>query len=400
VKTLDTLRFAATALTQHRRRTLLSLTGVVIGVVAVVSLTALGEGARRYVTDQFASLGSGLLIVMPGRNETTGGFPGVVGAPNDLTLEDVRAVQRRIPQLLRVVPIALSTADVSYLERGRQVMVIGTTPEFRHVRDLRVLSGRFLPAGDWERGAPVVVIGRKVAHELFGQANAVGEPIRVGGWRMRVVGVLAGQGTQMGLNMDEVVLVPVATGLRMANRTSLSRAMLEVHSLADMEAVKSRVIDVVIERHDEEDVTVITQEAVLSSLSSILQVLTLVVAGIAAISLTVAGIGIMNVMLVSVSERTSEVGLLKALGATRRQILLIFLLEAVLLSTAGGAIGLALGWALVELGTTLYPAVPASPPAWAVGAVIGVSFGTGTLFGVLPAWRAARLDPVSALQGR
>jgi len=372
----------------------------VIGVVAVVSLTALGEGARRYVTDQFASLGSGLLIVMPGKNETTGGFPGVMGAPNDLTLDDVRTIERRVQQVVRAVPVTLSTADIAHQERSRQVMVIGTTPDFRHVRDLRMLGGRFLPEGDWERGAPVVVLGRVVARELFGEANAVGEPIRVGGWRMRVLGVLAGQGTQMGLNLDEVVLVPVATGLRMANRTSLSRAMIEVHSLADLDAVKRRVLDVVAERHDEEDITVITQEAVLSSLSSILQVLTLVVAGIAAISLTVAGVGIMNVMLVSVSERTSEVGLLKALGATRRQILLIFLLEAVLLSTAGGAIGLALGWALVEAGTALYPAVPASPPTWAVGAVIGVSFGTGTLFGVLPAWRAARLDPVSALQGR
>ena len=143
----------------------------------------------------------------------------------------------------------------------------------------------------------------------------------------------------------------------------------------------------------------ITQESMMSSLSSILEMLTLVVAGIAAISLTVAGIGIMNVMLVSVSERTHEVGLLKALGATRRQILLIFLLEAVLLSVAGGLVGLATGWLAVEVGTALYPAVPASPPLWAVYAVIGVSFGTGTLFGVLPAWRAARLDPVAALQG-
>jgi putative ABC transport system permease protein len=192
----------------------------------------------------------------------------------------------------------------------------------------------------------------------------------------------------------------VATALRMANRSSLSRVMLEVHPGADLDVTRRRAIDLMIERHDdEEDVTVITQEAVLSSLSAILRVLTLVVAGIAAISLSVAGIGIMNVMLVSVSERSQEVGLMKALGATRRQILLIFLIEAVLLSITGGLVGLATGWLLVAIGTTLYPAVPASPPLWAVWAVIGVSFGTGTLFGVLPAWRAAQLDPVSALQG-
>jgi len=185
----------------------------------------------------------------------------------------------------------------------------------------------------------------------------------------------------------------------MSNRDSLMRIILELLPQADVELTKRRVLDIMIDRHDEEDVTIVTQEAVLSSLSSILQVLTLVVAGIAAISLSVAGIGIMNVMLVSVSERTEEVGLLKALGATRRQILLIFLLEAILLSAAGGLLGLGVGFLLIEIGTALYPAVPAAPPVWAVVAVIGVSLGTGTLFGVLPAWRAARLDPVSALTG-
>ena len=395
----DLLRFALHALTQHRRRTQLSLLGVVIGVVAVVSLTALGEGARRFVTDQFASLGSSVLIVMPGRNETTGGIPFMGGVPNDLTLEDARTIERLIPAVQRIVPISGSTADVSLEERSRQAMVIGSTPDFRRVRDLQMLSGNFLPGGDVERGAPIVVLGRTIARELFEEQQPVGRPVRVGGSRMRVVGVLASRGVQMGLNLDDAVFVPVATGLRMANRTSLTRLLLEIRPGADMEVAKRRVIDLLDDRHGEKDVTVITQEAMMDSLSSILQVLTLVVAGIAAISLTVAGIGIMNVMLVSVSERTAEVGLLKALGATRRQILLIFLLEAVLLSVAGGMVGLAVGWGLVEIGTALYPAVPASPPLWAIYAVIGVSFGTGTLFGVLPAWRAARLDPVSSLQG-
>lgn len=395
----DLMRFAVNALAQHRRRTLLSLLGVVIGVVAVVSLTALGEGARRFVSDQFASLGSDVLVVMPGRNETTGGIPFMGGVPNDLTLEDAQAIVRQLPAVQRSVPISASTADVSRKQRSRQALVIGSTPDFRRVRDLHLLSGSFLPDRDVERGAPIVVLGRKIARELFEEAQPVGRAVRIGGSRLRVIGVLAGRGVQMGLNLDDAVMVPVATGLRMANRASLTRLVLEIRPGADMDAVKQQVIDLLDDRHGEKDITVITQEAMMESLSSILQVLTMVVAGIAAISLTVAGIGIMNVMLVSVSERTSEVGLLKALGATRRQILLIFLLEAVLLSVAGGILGLASGWLVVEIGTTLYPAVPASPPLWAVYAVIGVSFATGTLFGVLPAWRASRLDPVSALQG-
>jgi putative ABC transport system permease protein len=396
----DLIRLAVFALAQHRRRTALSLLGVSIGIIAVITLTALGEGARTYVEDQFAALGSNLLIVMPGKNETTGGFPGAGGAPNDLTLDDALAIARNVPGIERIVPMSMSTANVSRRERSRQVMVIGSTADFRRIRDLHITRGRFLPEADLDRGAPVAVLGRKLARELFGQENPVGQAIRVGSWRMRVIGVLAARGTQMGLNIDDTLVVPVATGLRMANRQSLSRILLELKPQSDAELAKRRVIDLMIERHDEEDITCLTQDAVMSSLSGILRVLTSVVVGIAAISLSVAGIGIMNVMLVSVSERTPEVGLLKALGATRRQILALFLVESVLLSTAGGVVGLAVGWLLVEVVVTLYPAIPASPPIWAVASVLGVSLLTGTVFGVLPAWRAARLDPVEALAAR
>ena len=397
---LDLIRFAAFALGQHRRRTLLSLLGVSIGIIAVITLTALGEGATRYIEDQFSALGSNLLIVMPGKNETTGGFPGVGGVPNDLTLADARALARDIPGVTRIVPMSMSTADVAYRERSRQATVVGSTAAFRRARELRVVRGRFLPEADLERGSPVAVLGRDLARELFQEENPVGQAIRVAGWRMRVLGVLAARGTQMGLDIDDALVVPVATALRMANRQSLSRVLLELRPQADAELAKQRVIALMIERHEEEDITCLTQEAVMSSLSAILRTLTAVVVGIAAISLTVAGIGIMNVMLVSVSERTSEVGLLKALGATRRQILAVFLVESVLLSLAGGAVGLATGWLLVEIVVTLYPAIPASPPIWAVVAVLGVSLLTGTVFGVVPAWRAARLDPVAALAAR
>jgi len=396
----DVVRFAAEALGQHRRRSALSLLGVSIGIIAVITLTALGEGARRFVTDQFSALGTGLLIVMPGRNETTGGFPGGGGVPNDLTLNDAITLARSVPGVLQMVPMAMTSAPISHQERSRQVMVIGSTADFRLVRELRVTSGRFLPPGDVESFPPVVVIGRKVARELFGEEDPVGRRVRVGDWRMRVLGVLAARGTQMGLDMDEAVMVPVAAGLRMSNQSSLMRILLKLGPHANLDTAKQRVIEIITDRHGEEDITCLTQEAVLSSLTSILRALTLVVVAIAAISLTVAGVGIMNVMLVSVSERTSEVGLLKALGATRGQILAIFLFEAVLLSTAGGAVGLAVGWLMIEAVVAYYPALPASPPVWAVISVIGVSLATGTIFGVLPAWRASRLDPVAALGGK
>jgi putative ABC transport system permease protein len=396
----DFVRLALQALFQNRRRSALSLLGVVIGVVAVVSLTALGEGALRYVTDQFASLGSQIVMVVPGRNETTGGMPmGIGGMPNDLTLQDAMVLERRVQGVRSAVPLAVSTAAVSRAERSRQVTIVGATADFKEMQRLDLAAGSFLPESELDRGSSVAVLGYKVARELFGEANPLGETVRIGSWRMRVIGLLAERGHQLGMQIDESVFIPTATGMRMANRSSLHRIMLDLYPKADTKQAIEQVRALLTERHDEEDFTCIAQDSVLASLTSILTILTLTVAGIAAVSLGVAGIGIMNVMLVSVSERTEEVGLMKALGATQRQILAIFLLEASLLSSAGGVIGLGLGTILVWIGNVLYPAVPAATPFWAVAAVLALSLGTGVVFGVLPAWRAAELDPVAALRG-
>lgn len=396
----DLLGFAARALRGHRLRTGLSLLGVAIGVAAVVTLTALGEGARLYVIGQFASVGTNLLIIVPGRTETTGGMPGMGGVPNDLTLEDARAVLRGVPEIEKAAPIVMGTETVAFGERRRQVALVGGTHEMLEVRRLGVASGRFLPPLEWDRSSPVAVLGQKSAAELFPGRDPVGEIVRVGDWRMRVIGVLAPRGQQLGVDMDDVAIVPVATAMKMLNRRSLFRLLLQVRTHADLDRAKERVVHLIAERHGEEDVTGITQDAVLGAFTSILGALTLALAGIASVSLAVAGVGIMNVMLVSVSERTREIGLLKALGAGRRQILLAFLAEAVLLSTAGGLLGLLVGWLAVRLLVAVYPALPATPPPWAVVAAFSLSVAVGALFGVLPARRATRLDPVAALSGR
>jgi putative ABC transport system permease protein len=224
--------------------------------------------------------------------------------------------------------------------------------------------------------------------------------VRVGDWRMRVIGVLERRGEQVGFDMDDLVVVPVATGMRIFNRTSLFRVLLGVGAHRDLDAACSRAVDILTERHGEEDVTCITQESVVSALSSILTALTLALGGIAAVSLSVAGIGIMNLMLVSVSERTREVGLLKAVGAGNGQILAVFLAEAILIASMGGLLGLSLGWASIRILVLLYPAFPAATPVWAVVAALATAVCLGALFGVLPARRAARLDPVAALAGR
>jgi len=280
------------------------------------------------------------------------------------------------------------------------VTVLGSTPDLLPVRHLQIGIGRFLPDVELDRGAPVAVLGTKLAQELFPGTDPVGRVVRIGDWRMRVVGVLEPRGQQLGMDMDDVVIVPVATAMKMLNRTGLFRLLIQVRSHGDLGKVKDAVVRLISERHGEEDVTVITQDAVISAFNSILDALTMALAGIAAVSLAVAGVGIMNVMLVSVSERTREIGLLKALGAGRRQILAAFLTEAILISSAGGLLGLALGGAAVLLLVTIYPALPASPPAWAVAAAFSLSVGVGAVFGVLPARRATRLDPVTALAGR
>ncbi len=396
----DLIGFAWTALSRHRLRTALSLLGVAIGVAAVVILTALGEGARTYVSAEFTSIGSNLLILIPGKTETTGGFPGIGGVPNALTLDDARALERRLTNLQTLAPISMGSETVSHRERGRRVPVVGTTREFLEARGLSLGTGRFLPPGDMDRGGQVAVLGAKLKRELFPGESGLGKVVRIADWRMRVIGVLESRGTQMGLDLGDAVIVPVATAMSMLNRQSLFRVLLKTHSHEEMDATCARAIGIVTERHGEEDVTCITQQAVVSSLSSILTTLTLAIAGIAAISLAVAGIGIMNVMLVSVSERTEEVGLLKAVGARRRQILAVFLAEAVLISALGGLLGLLLGWLGIQLLVALYPAFPAAMPAWAVAAALTTAIVAGTLFGVLPARRATRLDPVAALAGR
>ena len=394
----DLAGFAFTALRGHPIRVSLCLTGIAIGIIAILVLTALGEGARRYVVNQFMSIGSNLLIIIPGKTETTGAFPGFAGAPHDLTIQDGQVVRRSIRSIQLLAPISMGTETVHRGERRRQVPIVGTTVDFLEARNLRLAFGQFLPIGDPQRGAPLVVLGHRVAQELFPDTSPLGQLIRVGDWRMRVIGVLAPRGTQLGMDMDDLVIVPVATGMQLLNRHSLFRILLRVRTVSELEATCNKIVALLTQRHGEEDITCITQDAVVGTFSSILNALTLGLAAIGVISLAVAGIGVMNVMLVAVSDRTEEIGLLKALGAGNGQILLVFLTEAILLSLAGGMIGLAVGWGIVQGLIALYPAIPASTPLWASVSAVLMSLFVGVVFGLIPARRAGRLDPIQALE--
>ena len=402
MRTTDLLAFAVGAARGHRTRTALLMLAMALGVAAVVTLTALGDGARRYVVREFSAIGSNLVIVLPGRTETGGINPGsfVSGTPRDLTVEDAQALLRA-PAVRRVAPLTVGTSELSAGGRLREGMVVGTTAELLEVRQFKMAQGQFLPADDWNRAAPLMVLGATLRAELFPNEAALGRFVRVGDRRFRVIGVLAASGSGLGMNTDELAIVPVSAALAMFNTNTLFRVLVEARNRDAIEPAKQQVGAIVQARHDgEQDVTVITQDALLATFDKLLGTLTLAVAGIAAISLAVAGILVMNVMLVSVSQRRSEIGLLKALGAGGGTIRLAFLVEAALLSAAGALFGCALGLAGAALIRWLYPLFPAYPPDWAVLAGLGTALVTGVLFGVLPARSAARLDPVAALARR
>jgi putative ABC transport system permease protein len=398
----DTLQFASGSLRGSPTRTLLMMLAMSIGVAAVVVLTALGEGARRYVVDQFSSLGTNLVIVLPGRTETAGIGPGMlVGQiPREITLDDATAILRS-PAVKRIAPLTVGTASLSRGALNREVVVLGSTADFLEVRHMGMGLGRFLPAGDIRESASVVVLGSQMKRELFGNEQAIGQWVRLGDRRFRVTGVLAPQGESMGFNTDEIVIVPVAAAHQLFNTSGLFRILIEAKSRDSIEQAKRDAERIMFQRHGgEKDVTVITQDAVLATFDRILTALTMAVGGIAAISLAVAGVLIMNVMLIAVAQRVKEIGLLKALGAPGRQIRGLFFAEAALLSGIGSIAGLALGYAGSTVIAHLYPTLPVSPPWWAVLAAFGTALGTGILFSVWPARRAAKLDPVAALAGR
>lgn len=395
----DLLSLGWGALRAHKLRSRMTAAAIAIGVASVLLLTALGQGAREWVVGQFSALGSNILAVIPGRTETRGGPPLATSTTRDLTLADMQAITKRMPGVIRTVPIVIGEATVEHEGKGRAAPIIGSTREWLRMRDIAVGLGEELPDLEPDQGARVCIIGRTIRKELFGDINPLGERIKIGEYPFRVIGVVGQKGRSMMVNVDEIVLVPVANAMQMFNRTGLFRIVVQVSAYADMDQSQRRLNDILKERHDgEEDFTILTPGAVAESLGNIVGIITGALAGIAAVSLMVAGIGVMNVMVVSVVERTPEIGIMKAIGAGNGQVLAVFLAEAVALSLFGGAIGIAAGFLLTEVAYALYPSIPFHVPMWSVYLAVGISVGVGVAFGVIPAMRAARMDPLEALR--
>jgi putative ABC transport system permease protein len=404
VRSIDTARLSLQALQRYPLRTAMLLIAIAIGVAAVIMLTAVGEGARRYVTGQFASLGTNLLIVLPGKSDTAGGG-GIEGlligeTARELTLQDTIALKRS-QRIRQVTPLVLGSGTASVGSRERDITVLGTSEPMAAIQHWKMAAGTFLPGGDLDVASPVCVLGYTVAHELIGSDSPVGQWVRIGETRCRAIGMLAKQGLAGGFNLDEAVILPVASAQQIFNTSAVFRILAEATSRDSVQAAKRDIVAIVKARHaGEEDITVITQDALVSTFDSIFKMITAGLAAIAAISLVVAGVLIMNVMLVAVSQRTAEIGLLKAVGARHRQIIALFLTEAACLSLLGAIVGLGIGtagsWAL----TALFPVLDFAAPPWASLSAVGVAIMSGLVFGILPARRAANLDPVLALMKR
>lgn len=401
MRALDVVRHALRAIAAQRLRAGLILLAMSIGAAAVIVLTSLGESARQYVTGQFMALGANLVIVLPGRSETTGGHPPLFGeTPRDLTLDDAEALLRA-RHIVRIAPLVLGASPVSWGGLEREVTVIGATAELREVRRLELSQGHFLPPAELERAMPVCVLGEKLRQELFGNRSALGEWVSIGDRRFRVIGVLTAKGHSVGIDFDDTAVIPVASAQMLFDTPGLFRILIEARSRTTVSDAVNEARDILRARHEgEDDVTLITQDSVVGAFDKVLRALTFTVGGIAAISMLVAGILVMNVMLVSVTQRTPEIGLLKALGADGPLLRRLFLTEAALLSLGGAALGLLFGWLGIAVLQAKYPDFPFAAPLWAPLTAVLISLAAGLGFGVLPASRAARLDPVLALSRR
>jgi len=393
----DLATLALRSLTAHRLRSFLTLLGIAVGIAAVILLTSIGEGVHRFVLAEFTQFGTNVIEIAPGKTAASGGPGGLQTTVRLLTMDDARALER-LPNVVAVTPIVWGNSEVSANGRVRRTMVYGTGPAMREVSKLTVGVGNFLPTEEMENARALAVLGPKLKSELFGTEPALGQRLRIGGMQFRIIGVMEPKGQFLGVDLDDMVYIPVARSLELYNRDGLMRINLSYREGVETKKVVEAVKSVLAARHGREDFTLTTQEDMLRTLSKILDILTAAVGALGGISLLVGGVGIVTIMTIAVTERTNEIGLLKAIGAPERTILGIFLGEAVALAAIGGIAGLLLGIGFAQLLHLAFPALPVHTPWSFVVLAEGVAVVIGLAAGVLPARRAAGLDPVEALR--
>jgi putative ABC transport system permease protein len=393
----DASKYALQGLVGQPLRSVLTALGIAVGIAAVVLLTSLGEGVHRYVLGEFTQFGTNLIGITPGKTSTTGFSGAVISNVRPMTIEDALAL-KRLPRVVATVPVVQGNAAVKYGERSRRTYVFGVGAAAPRVWQMRVAQGRFLPDDDPRVARAFVIVGSKVRTELFGHTNPLGKRLRIGSEQYRVLGVMESKGQMLGFDLDDAVFIPAGRALALFNRDSLMEIDLLYAEGSRSADVARRARQMLIERHGSEDFTLVTQDQMLEVLGSILNILTMAVGALGGISLLVGGVGILTIMTIAVNERKSEIGLLRALGAGRRQILSLFIGEAIVLASLGGLAGLVIGAGGAWLLGVLVPALP-THTSWRYVLLAEVLAALiGLLAGVLPARHAARLDPIEALR--
>jgi putative ABC transport system permease protein len=401
---LESVKMASKTLVANKMRSSLTMLGIIIGNASVIATIGMGEGAQNFVGQQVESLGTNLLFIVPGSPKAQ---TRPVSPPQTLVLADAEAIASQVPSVKEVAPQITGMQRIIYGNTNQSTTVVGVTPEFLTVRNFDVAQGRFITDLDLRRNQQVVALGADVAETLFGNTDPIGKQIRIRNVSFSVIGVMQPKGSTFGQNQDDVVLIPLTT---MANRitgnsspygTRINFISVSVENEESMNAAQFQIENLLRLRHqiiDEDDFTVRNQKDLQATMGAITGALTLLLAAIASISLFVGGVGIMNIMLVSVTERTKEIGLRKALGASQQDILMQFVIEAVILSVAGGLVGIFVGVGGIVLISSVTP-FDAGISTMAIVLATGVSGATGLFFGVIPAKKAAQLDPIVALRG-
>lgn len=394
----DAVWLALRAVTAQRLRSFLTLLGIAVGIAAVILLTSIGEGIHRFVLAEFTQFGTNIASISPGKVKTTGPAPtGIPTSVRPLSLDDARALVN-LPHVTGMTATVWGNTEVGANGRLRRTTVNGVGADMVKVYNIKVKTGQFLPPESLENARAFVVLGAKLKDELFGSANPLGARVRVGNLQFRVIGVLEAKGQFLGVDLDDAAYVPTSRALELFNLDGVMKIDLAYAEGLPAAKVVEAIKTTLMARHGREDFTITTQEDMLRTLSNILDILTMAVGALGSISLLVGGVGIVTIMTIAVSERTSEIGLLVALGAPRRTILGLFLGEAVALSALGGVLGLLLGLGLAQVIHLAVPALPVHTPLVFVILAEVVAVVIGLLAGVLPATRAARLDPVEALR--
>lgn len=397
---VEILSLSKDSLMSNRIRSFLTMLGVIIGVASVIMLVSIGEGARTYIHRELGNLGTNILIVVPGKTSAKGGFhPPESSTIRKLVYDDALIIKRRSRHIADAVPVVLGSAKVKYLNQSRDNSVVGATETYFEMRNLSVESGRFISASDVDSKRKICILGRTVKKDLFGDRSALGELVSIGDSKYRVVGVMEKKGVTLGIDFDDIVFMPTPSAQELFDTDRLFNITIKVRSSQEIKEAIEEIRQILIRRHaGREDFTVMSQDEMLGVMTRVLNIMTAVLAGIAGISLVVGGIGIMNIMLVSVRERTREIGIRKALGAKNRDILVQFLVESMTLSIIGGTVGIALGVS-VAVGLPFFlKFLPAQISWWAVLIAFFFSASVGIFFGVYPARKASLYDPIKALR--